>query len=248
MPASFSIPDELVVAVRTARSVAVLTGAGVSAESGIPTFRDAMGGLWAKFRPEDLATPDAFERDPSTVTRWYDERRQKCALARPNAGHFALAQWQQRCPGFLLVTQNVDRLHQAAGSRDVVELHGTLWVWRCVNCGREREERGVFNEFPPRCACGGKRRPAVVWFGEALPEGVLQKAYHGAETCDLFFSIGTSAVVYPAADLAHVARRSGARIVEVNAEPTPLTALADWALTGRSGQVLPELVARAFAA
>jgi NAD-dependent deacetylase len=246
MRASFSIPDSLVATVQTARSIVVLTGAGVSAESGIPTFRDAMGGLWAQFRPEELATPDAFARDPATVTRWYDERRQRCALAKPNAGHIALAQLQRRWGGFLLITQNVDRLHQAANSLDVVELHGTLWVWRCVRCGEEREERGAFSEYPPRCACGGNRRPAVVWFGEALPEDAINKAYRGAQTCDLFLSIGTSAVVNPAADLAHVARRNGARVVEINAQPTPLTAAADWALAGRSGEILPELVARAL--
>jgi NAD-dependent deacetylase len=242
VPVSFSIPNDLVAALRSARFVVALTGAGVSAESGIPTFRDALDGLWAKFRPEDLATPAAFERDPKTVTRWYDERRQRCAAAKPNAGHLALAAMQRRCARFSLITQNVDRLHQAAGSEDVVELHGTLWVWRCTRCGAEREERGAFNDYPPRCDCGGARRPAVVWFGEALPEPALARAYRDAENCDLFFSIGTSAVVYPAADLPRVARR----VVEINAQPTPLSPLADWVLTGRAGEVLPALVAQAF--
>jgi NAD-dependent deacetylase len=246
MPVNFSIPNDLVAALRSAQFVVVVTGAGVSAESGIPTFRDAMDGLWAKFRPEDLATPEAFARDPATVTRWYDERRQRCAGVKPNAGHFALAKLERRCAKFSLITQNVDRLHQAAGSRNVVELHGTLWVWRCVQCGTEREERGIFSEYPPRCVCGGSRRPAVVWFGEALPEDAIAMAYRDAETCDLFFSIGTSAVVYPAADLAHAARRSGAKVVEINAQATPLTPLTDWALTGRSGELLPVLIERAF--
>jgi NAD-dependent deacetylase len=242
MPVNCSIPSDLTAVSLAARSVVVLTGAGISAESGIPTFRDAMEGLWARFRAEDLATPEAFERDPETVTRWYDWRRQKCAAAKPNPGHLALAAWQQQCRNFLLVTQNVDRLHQAAGSHDVVELHGTLWVWRCTACGTEREERGAFNEFPPRCVCGGLRRPGVVWFGEALPEEALARAYRTAQSCDLFFSIGTSAVVYPAADLAHAARRHGARVVEINAEPTPLTPHADWSLIGRAGEILPLLV------
>jgi NAD-dependent deacetylase len=243
---NFSISSDLIAAVRTARSVCVLTGAGVSAESGIPTFRDAMEGLWAKFRAEDLATPEAFERDPETVARWYDWRRQKCASAKPNPGHVAIATWEQRCPRFTLATQNVDRLHQAAGSRHVIELHGTLWVWRCVRCGEEREDREAFSEFPPRCRCGGPRRPGVVWFGEALPEDALKQAYQAAETCELFFSIGTSALVYPAADLAHAARRSRGKVVEINAQPTPLSAVADWSLLGKSGDVLPALVAQAF--
>jgi NAD-dependent deacetylase len=246
VPVNSSIPNDLVAALRSAQFVVVVTGAGVSAESGIPTFRDAMDGLWAKFRPEDLATPEAFARDPATVTRWYDERRQKCASVKPNAGHFALVEMERRCARFSLITQNVDRLHQAAGSRSVVELHGTLWVWQCVQCGTEREERGTLSEYPPRCSCGGSRRPAVVWFGEALPEDAIARAYRDAETCDLFFSIGTSAVVYPAADLARAARRSGAKIVEINAQATPLTPLADWALTGRSGELLPVLIERAF--
>jgi NAD-dependent deacetylase len=242
-----SIPCDLVDAMRRARFVVVLTGAGVSAESGIPTFRDAMDGLWAKYRPEDLATPEAFARDPATVSRWYDERRLKCAVARPNAGHVALAELQRRCPRFTLITQNVDRLHQAAGSRDVVELHGTLWVWRCTRCGAETEERGpAFTEYPPRCRCDAPRRPSVVWFGETLPEDAVERAYRDAGLCDLFFSVGTSSVVYPAADLAHAARRNGATIAEINPEPTPLSGVADWSILGKAGEVLPELVQRTW--
>ena len=243
---NFSIPDNLVAALQTARSVGALTGAGVSAESGIPTFRDAVEGLWAKFRAEDLATLEAFGRDPETVARWYDWRRQKCAAAKPNPGHLALVQLERRCARFSLITQNVDRLHQAAGSRNVVELHGTIWVWRCTACGEEHENREPFREFPPRCRCGGARRPGVVWFGEALPEDAIARAYRAAEACDLFLSIGTSAVVYPAADLAHAARRSGAKVAEINAQPTPLSAAADWSVLGKSGEVLPALVERAF--
>jgi NAD-dependent deacetylase len=243
---NFSIPNDLIAAVRTARSVCALTGAGVSAESGIPTFRDAMEGLWAEFRAEDLATPEAFERDPATVARWYDWRRQKCAAAKPNPGHVALARLEARYARFSLITQNVDRLHQAAGSRNVVELHGTLWVWRCTVCGEEHEDRKPFKEFPPRCRCGGARRPAVVWFGEALPEDAIARAYRAAEACDLFLSIGTSAVVYPAADLAHAARRRGAKVAEINAQPTPLSASVNWSVLGKSGEVLPALVEQAF--
>ena len=244
---SFSVPTDLIAAVRTARSVCVLTGAGISAESGIPTFRDAMDGLWAEFRAEELATAEAFARDPETVTRWYDWRRQKCAAAKPNPGHLAIAAWAGQCPHFTLVAQNVDRLHQAAGSRAVIELHRTLWVWRCVPCGAEREEREVpFEEYPPKCACGGNRRPSVVWFGEALPEAALEAAYRAAQSCELFFSIGTSAGVYPAADLAHAARKCGVRIAEINLQPTPLSAAADWTVLGRAGDALPALIERAF--
>jgi NAD-dependent deacetylase len=189
---NFVIPEPLVNALHNSHAVVVLTGAGVSAESGIPTFRDAMEGLWAKYDPSQLATPEAFARDPETVTRWYDWRREKCAAAKPNPAHLALARLQQAVEKqhrrFTLITQNVDRLHQAAGSRDVIELHGTLWVWRCIRCGAEREEREApFKEFPPKCTCGGNRRPAIVWFGEALPEDVLKKSYTALESCDLFF-------------------------------------------------------------
>ena len=243
------IPDSLVDALREARAVVALTGAGVSAESGIPTFRDAMEGLWAKFDPSQLATPEAFDRDPEMVTRWYDWRRQKCAAAKPNPAHLALAELEKhfaaRKRSFTLLTQNVDRLHQAAGSRNVVELHGTLWVWRCTRCGVEREERGVaFKEYPPRCVCGGARRPAVVWFGEMLPEDAIRKAQDALETCDLFFSIGTSAVVEPAASFIHAARRRGAKTAEINRDPTPISNAVDWSLLGKAGEVLPELVRR----
>ena len=243
------IPNAVVDALLEARAVVVLTGAGVSAESGIPTFRDAMEGLWAKYDPSRLATPEAFDRDPETVTRWYDWRREKCSRAKPNPEHLALARLEKHLTtqqrGFSLLTQNVDRLHQAAGSRNVVELHGTLWVWRCTRCGVEREERAVpFTEYPPRCACGGARRPGVVWFGEMLPEDALEKALDALEASDLFFSVGTSAVVEPAASFIHRARRHGARTVEINREPTPISPVVDWSLLGKAGEILPELAQR----
>jgi NAD-dependent deacetylase len=210
-----------------------------------------MEGLWSKYDPRELATPEAFARDPETVTRWYDWRRQKCAGAKPNPAHLALAQMEQhlqeqnRC--FTLLTQNVDRLHQAAGSCSVVELHGTLWVWRCTRCGIEHEEREVpFSEYPLRCACGGARRPAVVWFGEMLPDDAIQKADDALETCDFFFSVGTSAVVEPAASFLHTARRRGAKTAEVNREPTPVSRIVDWSLLGTAGEILPGLVQRVF--
>ena len=245
------IPPEFVRAVRDASGIVVLTGAGVSAESGIPTFRDPQEGLWAKYDPAELATPEAYSRDPELVTRWYDWRRGKCAAAKPNPAHRALA-WLERFCGegerrFTLVTQNVDRLHHAAGSTRILELHGTLWIWRCMHCGQGCEEREVpFAEYPPRCDCGGMRRPGVVWFGESLPEGVLEAANLAASECDLFLSIGTSAVVYPAAGLAHSARRHGAQVAEINAQPTPLSPMTDWSLQGRCGEILPELLTLAF--
>ena len=243
-----AIPDPLVSALREVGAVVVLTGAGVSAESGIPTFRDASEGLWAKYDPSELATPEAFVRDPELVTRWYDWRRAKCAAAKPNPAHLALAQLEreliERGRQFTLLTQNVDRLHHAAGSRDVVELHGTLWVWRCTRCGVEREDRQVpFREYPPRCAdCSGARRPAVVWFGEPLPQHALAWACDALETCDLFFSIGTSAVVEPAASFVHTARQRGAKTVEINRDPTPISRIMDWSLLGKAGELLPALV------
>jgi NAD-dependent deacetylase len=245
------ISEALVDALREARTVVVLTGAGVSAESGIPTFRDAMDGLWSKFDPHELASPEGFARDPKTVTRWYDWRREKCGAAKPNAAHLALARLENHLAtqerAFTLLTQNVDRLHQAAGSRNVVELHGTIWVWRCTRCGIEREERGgPFRNHPPRCACGGVRRPAVVWFGEMLPEDAMEKARDALAACDLFFSIGTSAVVEPAASFIHLARRHGAKTVEINREPTPITSVVDWSLPGKAGEILPEVVRRTF--
>lgn len=240
--------QSLAVALSRKRSIVVLTGAGVSAESGIPTFRDALTGYWAKFDPQELATPEAFERNPEEVSRWYDERRMRCRDARPNPAHRALAQWEalQTARGgrFTLITQNVDRLHQAAGNRTIVELHGSLWVWRCTRCSREVEERGpAFTEFPPRCIdCGGPRRPGVVWFGEFLAPTVIRDAHAALADCDLFVSIGTSAVVHPAASFLAEARANGAYTLEINLDATPASATVDQALFGKAGEILPRLV------
>lgn len=233
---------------RLAKRVAVLTGAGVSAESGVPTFRDAMTGLWARFNPMDLATPEAFGRDPERVSRWYDQRRCDVAKCQPNAGHVALAQLQKavvdRGGSFTLITQNVDGLHQAAGATDVIELHGTLWRWRCWDCGEEHEERGpAFASYPLRCHCGGLRRPGVVWFGEVLPEDALMAAASAAEQAELFISIGTSGEVYPAAGLIDEALAAGAKVLEINPAATPFTARVTWSLRAASGEALPRLIA-----
>lgn len=217
-----------------------LTGAGVSAESGVPTFRGPEG-LWRTFRPEDLATPEAFARNPTLVWEWYDWRRQRIAVCQPNPAHRVLAEMEAMVPDFILITQNVDGLHQAAGSRKVLELHGNIWRVRCTRCGKVVEDRRVpLPEIPPHCACGGLLRPDVVWFGEPLPTDVLQQAWEAARRCRCMLVIGTSALVQPAASLPVVAKQSGAYLVEVNVADTPLTSLADEVLRGPAGEVLPQ--------
>lgn len=219
--------------------IVALTGAGVSAESGVPTFRGPEG-LWRAFRPEDLATPEAFARDPALVWEWYDWRRQRIAACQPNPAHRVLAEMEAALPDFTLITQNVDGLHQAAGSRRVLELHGNIWRVRCIRCGKVSENREVpLPEIPPRCACGGLLRPDVVWFGEPLPADVLEQAWEAAERCRWMLVIGTSALVQPAASLPIVAKRNGAYLIEVNVADTPLTPLADEVLRGPAGEVLP---------
>jgi NAD-dependent deacetylase len=228
---------------RAATSVAALTGAGISAESGIPTFRGA-GGLWRQFRPEELATPEAFTRDPRLVWEWYDWRRGLIAAAKPNAGHLALAELERTKPHFTLITQNVDGLDERAGCRNVLKLHGDIWVMRCTGCGRERrDETPSLAELPPRCECGCLLRPGVVWFGEALPGDLWREAEDAARSAGVFLVIGTSAVVYPAAGLIWLARSSGAKVIEINPEETPLTGQLDRALRGAAGELLPQLIA-----
>jgi NAD-dependent deacetylase len=227
---------------RDARRIVVLTGAGISAESGVPTFRGP-GGLWRSFRPEDLATPEAFARDPQLVWEWYAWRREIIAPLLPNAAHRSLVTLEDRTPEFLLATQNVDGLHAAAGSRRTVELHGTIWQLRCTSCAYSREDRRVpLVEVPPRCACGGLLRPGVVWFGEALPEEAVTTSFEAARAADAVLVVGTSSLVYPAAALPQVARAGGAFVIEVNPEPTPLTPLADVSLRGPAAALVPALV------
>ena len=244
---AIDVPDSTIAAVAAAlagaRRVCVLTGAGISAESGIPTFRDAMNGLWSQFRPEDLATPEAFERDPAFVWRWYEERRRRVAAATPNPGHLALADIESRVPALTLVTQNVDGLHQRAGSRNVHEYHGSLMRDRCTIEGTVADRAGDPAGLP-RCArCGALLRPDVVWFGEPIPETPLRIAARAAAGCDVFLSIGTSSLVHPAAGLAEIARDAGATIVEMNPDRTGLSDMADLRLAGRSGELLPRLAA-----
>jgi len=232
---------------RDASSIAVLTGAGVSAESGVPTFPGGTPdtpGLWKQYRAEDLATPEAFARDPKLVWEWYNWRRSLIAQAKPNPGHYALAEAEARARQFTLITQNVDGLHELAGSRNVLRLHGSIWMLRCVECRREREDRRApLPEIPPRCECGGMLRPGVVWFGEALPQDVWKRAEMSARSADLFLLIGTSAVVYPAAGLAPISKSSGARVVEINIAESGLSDSIDEFLQGPSGELLPQLIA-----
>ena len=237
----------LIAALRRASRVTVLTGAGVSAESGIPTFRDAQTGLWAQFRAEDLATPEAFGRNPRLVWDWYAMRRAAVQQSAPNAGHLALVGLERivkaRSGAFTLITQNVDGLHAAAGSQDVLELHGNIRRVKCFDCGRIAQRWEPTEDPPPRCAlCGGLLRPDVVWFGEVLPAGALRDAWVAAEECEVFLSIGTSGLVEPAASLPRLALRSGAVILTINLDVETRAAPPRFDIQAKAGELLPALV------
>jgi NAD-dependent deacetylase len=235
---------ELASRISAARRLTIVTGAGVSAASGVPTFRGPQG-LWKSFRPEDLATPGAFARDPQLVWEWYDWRRTRIAACQPNAAHHAIAVWSRR-PGFTLVTQNVDGLHERAGTEHVVRYHGSIWNLRCTRpCeggAHDWEDRTVpLPGLPPRCPyCGACARPGVVWFGEGLPDEAARAA-QAATACDVFLSIGTSSVVYPAAGLLHEAKRHGAFTAEINPESTASAAIVDVAIPMTAEDALPQL-------
>lgn len=234
---------DLIQKLRYANRVAILTGAGVSQESGLRTFRDAQTGLWAQYKPTELASPEAFARDPKLIWDWYAWRREAVKAVRPNPGHYALVKLETCVPEFTLITQNVDSLHRMAGSQNVLELHGNIQRVRCADCYTFTETWDDDSESVPRCkVCGGLLRPDVVWFGEMLPRDQLEAAVEAARSCEVFFSIGTSGVVQPAASLAFAAHNRGAIVIEINAEPTPLTPKADYFLQGKSGEILPQLV------
>ncbi len=223
--------------------VVVQAGAGLSAASGVPTFRDTQTGLWANFKPEDLATPEAFERDPQTVWRWYAWRRELIRNVEPNAAHVALTRWQ-KMRDLTIITQNVDGLQQRAGG-DVIEFHGNLTVDRCFAEQRVLDADEQIAGEPPTCKyCGAHVRPGVVWFGEGIPETALEAAYAAVARCEVFVSVGTSALVHPAAGFAEMALRNGARLLEINPDPTPLSSMADYRLVGTAETVLPEVIAR----
>jgi NAD-dependent deacetylase len=227
---------------RDARRVTVLTGAGISAESGVPTFRGE-GGLWRTFRAEELATPEAFARDPKLVWEWYDYRRRIVSGAEPNPGHRALAELETRVPSFLLITQNVDNLHRRAGSRAVCELHGNLFRARCTEEGTVRDDLpNPLTEIPPVCECGALLRPDIVWFGEPLPLDALGTAEREAYNSDVMLVVGTSAVVYPAAALPERAAAGGAFVVEVNVGRTAISSMVDACIAGSAADVLPAIL------
>jgi len=225
--------------VRESRSICVLTGAGVSAESGVPTFRGP-GGLWRNRDPMSLATPEAFAADPKTVWEWYQWRRELIRKCAPNPGHEAIARIEREKEDFLLVTQNVDGLHRLAGSRKVVEFHGSIWTVRCVGCGREMEVRSDFPVLPPRCpSCGAPLRPGVVWFGEQIPPAALETSLAMLKRCDLLVVAGTSSVVQPSASFALAVARRGGTVIEVNLEETPVSDAARFSFRGKTGELLP---------
>lgn len=245
-----TIPESLLDTLNRVRHVVVFTGAGVSQESGIPTFRDDLTGLWQRYDPQELATPSAFARQPDLVWGWYEFRRRNVMLCEPNAAHRTIAAMGETFPRLSLITQNVDDLHERAGSKGALHLHGRLMQPRCHDCARPypmppgipEEPADGWRFEPPRCpACNGRIRPGVVWFGESLPEDVWQVALEATQTCDVFFSIGTSSLVHPAASLPEMAVRRGACVVQINPSSTPLDRLAAHNLHGKAGEVLTQL-------
>jgi NAD-dependent deacetylase len=236
------LPDSVIAAWEPSKQVVVLTGAGISAESGVPTFRGE-DGLWKQYRAEDLATPSAFQTNPKLVWEWYDWRRGIIGKAEPNPGHRAIAEMEGIFPHFTLITQNVDGLHRRAGNTKIIEIHGNLWDLRCVAEGTVREDTRVpLPEIPPLCECGALLRPHVVWFGESLDQGDLARAYRFIEECDLLLVVGTSAVVQPVASFPLMAKEAGAFVVEVNRDPTPISPIVDASLQGKAGEILPVLL------
>lgn len=255
MNPSSTFQPELINALRHAKHVVVFTGAGVSAESGIPTFRDSLTGLWERFNAEDLATPAAFRKDKDLVWGWYEWRRMKVLQAQPNPAHIAISALARHVPTLSVVTQNVDDLHERAGSTNVLHLHGSLHHPYCKTCGHPfafatgvpNEPEGGRRLSPPVCSsCGGDVRPGVVWFGEEMPVRELQRAFAHAKNCDVLFTIGTSGMVHPAAQIPLEALRARARVVQVNPAKTSLDDSCTWSIRGAAGEILPELVQDAF--
>ncbi len=248
--------EHIAALIAQADHIVIMTGAGASKESGIPTFRDALDGLWSKYEPGELATPEAFEKNPALVTQWYDERRLSALQSKPNAGHIAMAKLQKRLESqgkkLTLITQNVDELHQRAGAKDVLELHGSLITWRGASTGEKQRNlpEDAFESYPPKHREGTPQeellRPDVVWFGEGLPEDALQEATTQASQCNLYFSVGTSSVVWPAAGIVDLAIKAGATTVEVNPTETILSSEYDHVLRGPSGEIFPKLLELAF--
>ena len=238
-----TIPFEVIETIKQAQHVVVFTGAGISAESGVPTFRDAQTGLWAKYDPVELATPEAFQSNPKLVWDWYAWRRELINKVKPNAGHVALVELAQCVPQLTLITQNVDGLHQQAGSENVIELHGNIHRIKCASKQNIVENWQQLEGTPPQCPlCDDNLRPDIVWFGEALPVDAISNAFAAAEQCDVLLSIGTSSLVQPAASIPLAALEHGATVIEINPNPTPLTAQVTFSILGQAGQILPTLV------
>ncbi len=234
-------PKNVIEQLAAAKRVAVLTGAGISAESGVATFR-GKDGIWNKLKPEELASMDAFLKNPSMVLEWYDYRRKLIIDVKPNNAHTTLAEMEARYPYFAISTQNIDGLHRKAGSQNVFELHGNILRNRCNECGAIIDDVEFAKGSPlPRCTCNGIVRPDVVWFGEMLPVEILETSYEKAAQADVYLSVGTSAVVYPAAQLPMAAKQNGAFVIEINLEPTPLSPYVDASFFGKAGDVLPQL-------
>lgn len=226
----------------SSQRVVALTGAGISAESGVPTFR-GQDGLWRQYRAVDLATPEAFARDPRLVWEFYQWRRQLLQPLKPNPAHLALAALERRLPHFTLITQNIDGLHALAGSRQLIELHGNIWWVRCTGCGQVKEERRLDLPSLPTCeACGALLRPHVIWFGEMLDPQVLAAATAAVTSCEVMLVIGTSGLVQPAASMGSMAKHRGAFVAELNLEPTPQSGFYDLALQGKAGELVPRLL------
>ena len=249
------IQDQIIEKLQHSRHLMIFTGAGVSAESGIPTFREAQTGLWARFEPGELATPAAFRRDPALVWGWYEWRRLQVLRAHPNPAHIAIAELAKRVPKLSVITQNVDDLHERAGSTEVIHLHGSLHEPRCFACGRSyiggvadlTDQSGSERLEPPRCErCNGRVRPGVVWFGEPLPEQSMRAALVAARDCDCLLSIGTSGVVMPVARIPEMALENGAAVIHINVQSMDVSAPGEFSLVGRAGELLPTLLQQAF--
>lgn len=223
------------------QNIVFFTGAGISAESGIPTFR-GKDGIWNKLKPEELANFNAFMRNPEMVWEWYNHRKKIIHESKPNPGHLAIAEFQNYFDDVTVVTQNIDNLHRRAGSKKIYELHGNIERNYCVNCHTFYNEELDFSDGVPKCKCGGLIRPDVVWFGEFLPQDQFEGGEKAAVNCDMFFVVGTSAIVYPAAGLVYSAKRAGSYIVEVNIEPTEISSICDASFFGEAGKILPELI------
>ena len=222
--------------------VTVLSGAGISAPSGVPTFRGGDDSLWENMRPEELATPQAFHNNPEKVWRWYDWRRSLLEPCKPNAAHYALVELENIAGNVTIITQNVDGLHQLAGSTNLMEFHGSIWVTRCLKCNEEKINRTVPLPIIPECECGGMLRPGVVWFGEGIDPAIMQASIEASNNCDLFLVIGTSGLVHPAAGMTHIAKDAGATVVEFNLEPGGVSSHTDLFVTGSADLTVPQLI------